>query len=296
MKPWGLALLGSAALVGAAQGAKWTAIEKLPRAVPVEVIVRDQPRVYFRVTAESPVVVPLEGPIRLRVISRVELPAGSHEVAKYRLNATDGSTTFGTLDTESAAATVVRLAAGESAVGKSRHMMLDVPAGSHQITLGLSHAGSVLVRLEQASPGGGSPMVTLTPVVAARSVTVAEGEKLLPYYSVLPGQPVTLRLVGPTTLQLLSRLDFDATMRGSQSYRLRVTEHGAVIHEIAFKTTKATTASYTNLADHVPSKFDQSTLAFGDGLHEIQIAILEPARGSVEIHARIAEVSVGNEE
>jgi len=85
-------------------------------------------------------------------------------------------------------------------------------------------------------------------------------------------------------------------MRGSQSYRLRVTEHGAVIHEIAFKTTKATTASYTNLADHVPSKFDQSTLAFGDGLHEIQIAILEPARGSVEIHARIAEVSVGNEE
>lgn len=293
---WTLALLGGVAATCAARGTTWTPIETLPHAAPVEVIVRDKPRVYFRVTPESPVVVPVEGPVRLRVISRMELAPGSHEVGTYRLSATERGTTYKTLDTESAAGTTVKLAVGEGAVCKGRHMGLDVPAGSHSITLGVSGAASVLVRLEQAAAVSDAPMVTLTPVTAARSVTVAEGEKLLPYYSVLPGQPVKLRVEGPTTVELLTRLDFDATMRGSQSYRLRVSEHGSLLHEIAFKTTKATTASYTNLPDRVPSKFDRSSLALADGLHEIQIEIVEPAGGVVEIHARIPEISVGTEE
>jgi hypothetical protein len=279
-----------------APASKWDALEKLSRVPPVEVLVRDKSRIYFRVTPQAPVVVPVEGPVRLRVVSRIELPAGSQAVATYRLTASEGATTFETLDTESAAASEVKPAAGGSALGKSRRMTFDVPAGSHKVTLALGGASSVLVRIHQSSAKGEVPMVSLTPVSAARSVTVSEGEKLVPYYSVLPAQPVKLRVVGPTSLELLARLDFDATMRGQQTYRLRVSERGRTLREYSFKTTKAIAASYTNLADRVPSKFDRVTLPLGDGAHDLAIELVEPVRGAAEIHARIPEPSVGNEE
>jgi hypothetical protein len=97
-------------------------------------------------------------------------------------------------------------------------------------------------------------------------------------------------------LEIMTRLDFDATMRGAQSYRMRVTERGVAIREMEFKTTKATTATYTNLADRVPSKFDRVLLRVGEGVHEIAVELLSPVRGSAEIRARIPQPSVGNEE
>lgn len=63
-----------------------------------------------------------------------------------------------------------------------------------------------------------------------------------------------------------------------------------------FRTNKATTASYTNLKDRVPSKFDRLMLPIGNGTHEISVELLAPAGGAAEIHARIPQPTVGNEE
>jgi hypothetical protein len=278
------------------RAATWTAIEKIPGASPVDVLVRDKPRVYFRVTQQAPLTVAVEGPTRLRVITRAELVVGSPPVVSYRLRASEGAKAIDELDTETSAAEDAAPAAGKAALGKSRRMTLDVPAGRHSIALALSGTAAVLVRLQTSAGKLESPMVSLTPVAATRSVTVSEGEKLVTYYSVLPGQPVKLRVVGPTTLELLTRLDFDATMRGTQSYRLRLTERGTVLREAGFKTTKAATASYTNLADRTPSKFDRLSVPLGDGSHEIAVELVAPAHGSAEIHARIPEPTVGNTE
>lgn len=290
-------LLSTLLLAGSAAAAAWTAYEHLPGASPVVLIVNDKPRAYFRVTPQAPLTVPVEGPARLRVVTRVELPAGSRQVATYVVRATEGARVLEELSTESSAADQVRPAAGKGALGKSRKLTFDVPAGSHRITLGLSGAASALLRIQQAVPAGGEvPMVSLAPVSASRSVSVLEGEKTIPYYSVLPGQPVRLRVVGPTSLELMARLDFDATMRGTQSYRLRLVENGKLLKEARLNTTKATTASYSNLADRVPSKFDRILFAVPDGVHEITVELAAPARGSAEIHARIPAPTVGNEE
>src|SRR5207245_1097014 len=103
-------------------------------------------------------------------------------------------------------------------------------------------------------------------------------------------------VVGPTTLELLTRLDFDDTMRGTQAYRLSVTEKGRSVREVAFKTSKASTATYTNLKDRVPSKFDRLQLVIGPGLHELAVNLVSPARGAVEVHGRIPQPQTGTEE
>ena len=239
---------------------------------------------------------PVEGPTRLRVITRAELAAGSPPVVSYRVRASEGANVIEELDTETSAADDVALAAGRTPLGKSRRMIFDVPAGRHRIELSLAGTPAALVRLQTSGGKVEAPMVSLTPIAATRSVTVSEGEKLVTYYTVLPGQPVKLRLVGPTTLELLARLDFDATMHGTQSYRLRLTEQGRVLRDGSLKTTKAVAAIYTNLADRTPSKFDRLSVPLGNGLHEIAVELVAPARGSAEIHARIPQPTVGNAE
>jgi hypothetical protein len=85
-------------------------------------------------------------------------------------------------------------------------------------------------------------------------------------------------------------------MRGTQSYRLTVTEKGRSLRGVEFKTTKATGATYTNLKDRVPSKFDQFQLVIGPGLHELSVNLVSPVKGAVEVHARIPQPQIGNEE
>jgi hypothetical protein len=186
---------------------------------------------------------------------------------------------------------------GEGGVGKSRKMTVDVPSGRHELRVTVEGVSAVLVRLHTAGGAAGeTPTVSLTPVDAWRSVIVVEGEKSIPYYSVRAGSPVKLRLVGPTTLDFITRLDFDSAMRGTVGYRLAITEKGRRLREVEFKTTKATAASYSNLADRIPSKFDRFTMPFGDGTHEILVELLAPPGAVAEIHARIPQPSVGNEE
>ncbi len=281
----------------AAIAARWEAIERLPGQSPVVVLVEEKPRNYFRITPEKPLTVPIEGPARLRVVSRLELPLGAKQVVSYSVRVTERGAELDRGDTESSASTQVRDPEGKHLIGKSRRLGVDVPAGRHLLTLSVEGAPALLVRLHQAAPASErEPTVTLTPIEAPRSVTVQEGGKTIPYYSVLPGHPVKLRVIGPTSLDLITRLDFDATMRGTQTYRLAVSEHGKRIRDLQFKTTKATTAVYADLADRVPSKFDRVRLPIGRGLHVITIELLSPPGGSAEIHARIPQPTVGTQE
>ena len=291
------ALAAAALAATAAIAAKWDAIERLPGRTPVTLLVQEQPRLYFRVTGEAPLTFPLDGPTRLRIVSRLDLPRGSRQVVSYTLKVSEGGRELARENTESSPSSQVRDPDGKREIGKSRRLGVDVPPGRHVLTLTVAGTPSLLVRLHQAAPArGGAATVSLTPFEAPRTVTVSEGEKMISYYSALPGRPVRLRVVGPTALDLITRLDFDDTMRGTYRYRLAISEGGRRIREVEFKTTKATTAVFTDLADRVPSKLDRVRIPVAKGTHEIAIELLAPPRGSAEIHARIPQPITGTQE
>lgn len=291
------AVLAAGGPVAGATAATWESIERLPGQSPVTVLVDEKPRLYFRITPQRPLAVPIEGPARLRITSRVEFATGANQIVSYKLRVHESGRELERQETETAPSSRVRGGDGDAAVGKSRRMTVDVPTGRHELSLAVEGVAALLVRLHQAAPTRGAEQtVSLTPIEATRSVLVAEGEKTIAYYSVMEGKPVKLRLVGPTSLQLISRLDFDPSMRGTQTYRLAISERGRRLRQVEFKTTKATTASYTNLRDRVPSKLDRLQIAFGDGTHEITIELLAPAGATAEIHARIPQPTVGNQE
>ncbi len=273
------------------------AIEDLPDQTAVRVDVAGKPRAYYRIAAGKEITVELKGPGKLKIVSRAEVSPGAPAAAvSYRVFLREGARVVKEQATESSVSDQAALRGG-SAVCKSRTFTWVIPEGAHRIRLSEAGAPGVLVRLLVSSPNNAvERMISMTPVEASRIVTVAEGEKMIPYYSILPGKPVRWRIVGPTRLELTSRLDFDPTMRGTQVYRLAVLEEGKQAREFEFKTTKATTASYADLKDRVASKLDRAILQMGQGTHEFSVELKAPANGSAEIHVRIPEPSSGEEE
>jgi len=295
-----IGLLSAFALLAArpALASKWEGIERLAGETPHTIKVNGASRVYFRVTPDHAITVPVDGPARLRLTSRVEFPDRKRSVASYTLRVMEGSKEIEHQSTETAPSSRVKRGSDEEGgVGKSRRMTVDVPAGHHDLRVAVEGTSAVLVRLRVAGrTGAEGSTVSLTPVEAWRSVIVVEGERSIPYYSVKAGSPLKLRVVGPTSLDFISRLDFDAAMRGTVGYRLAITEKGRRLRQVDFKTTKATAVSYSNLADRVPSKFDRFTLTFGQGTHEILVELVSPPGAVAEIHVRMPQPSVGSEE
>ena len=272
----------------------FTAVETIAGATPVTVVVGSKPRVYFRLVSGAPLKFSVEGPARVRVVSRAE--CRDQEIVTYRLVATEATRELDRLQTESSASSEVHYLHGPVSLGKSRRLGFSVPKGRHEVVLSVSGVAAVAVRIQTSRGRAPEHMVSLTPVQADHSVGVSEGEKLIPYYSVVSGSPVRLRVIGPTSLEISSRLDFDATMRGMQGYRLRVVEGNRTLREWDLKTTKALGATYANVRDRVPSKVSVSRLLIPSGSHDITVQLLGPPRATAQIHARIPEPSVGNEE
>lgn len=295
-----LAIVLAAALAtmpGPAHAGRWESIESLPGKKPVTLLVKDKARNYFRIAPGSPLVLSIEGPTSLRIVSRAELQPGSKEVVSYVLSAREGNAKLDELRTESSAASLVRAMEGRAVICKARHLNVEIPAGRHEISLATEGKSPLLLRLRLGSSGKtGESMVSLTPIDAPRSVTVTEGERTIPYYTTFVGRPVRLRIVGPTVVDLITRLDFDATMRGPHAYLLLVSEKGRKIRDLAYTTTKTTTALYPSLRDRVPSKFDRTRLPIGEGVHELEIVLVTPEGGAAEIHARIPDPGVGSGE
>jgi hypothetical protein len=298
MKPTSRAVFLGALLAGAASvsaAGKWESVESVPGRTAETILVNKKPRAYFRVTPAAPLAISLAGPAQVRLISRVVLSGKAGEKASYRLAVSERGRELLSKDFKAGAARSVS-APGIAALGNSRRATVEIPAGDHELQVALSGAAAVLVRIQRAALAGADGWLSLTPVNAPRSVSLVEGQKSISYYSIFGGRPAVFRVTGPTTLDLLTRLDFDDTMRGEQTYRLRLTEHGNLVQESEFRTTKATAATYSNLSNRVPSKFDRVSLPIGSGVHDIEVHLVTPAKGSAEVHARIPQPSTGDTE
>ncbi len=283
--------------VSTAHAGKWQAMAHVPGRTPLTVTVQEKPRAYFRINPDTPLTLQMDGPGKLRIVSRAELPTSGTHTISYRLRVEENGKILKEQATESSAADGVRITGSSAIICKSRSLILDMPPGAHRVVISVVGVSSVLVRPLSTGPARvAEAMISITPVEAIRAVTVSEGEKLIPYYSVLPGKPVKFRIVGPTNVEISTRLDFDVTMRGVQVYRLGISQAGRRVREVEFKTTKATTATYTDLKDRAASKVSRFVVSLKQGVSDLLVELLEPKNGSAEIHARIPQPSVGSEE
>ena len=78
--------------------------------------------------------------------------------------------------------------------------------------------------------------------------------------------------MGPTELQVNTRLDFDQKMKGStHCYCVEVREGEATVGQASFEVSRSQVASYRNGLDIVPGVVKSLRVKLGEGVHMLEV-------------------------
>ncbi len=96
------------------------------------------------------------------------------------------------------------------------------------------------------------------------------------YYHFDATTPLHFTVTGPTTLRVRTRLDFEHTMNGSQTYALEVTIDGEVYRTFHFDSDKLSTAIYLENPDILPGNRRELRVSVPRGAHIVEVHCVRP--------------------
>ncbi len=216
---FGLAL--AAPLTAAA--ADWQSVTPASSGGRTQIMVSSKTLSYHRATDETPVRFVVEGPTRVKVLTRLRVPTSGTGTVDYAVRVLlDGApVAIEELTTGSAGPNATYLALEMFSPGKLRRFYIDVPTGRHVYDLTAGSGTKVDMRVfEKANRV--PKRVSLAPRTYAGVETLLTRDNELAYYLATASEPVVLEVSGPTTIKVNARLIFDVAMIGEHSYMLGV--------------------------------------------------------------------------
>lgn len=243
-----------------------------------EVLVSGKLREYYLLDEGGRIDVQVKGPSRLKVLSRVVLPANVDSVEYSYLALRKKSRKALTFDHSSRVTDKVGFAGEmEGAVGLSRSKIIDVPRGEQAYTFYLPKDAKYKVLLRFAVETNaftrGTSVVPMTPNVFSKEIDLVAREEAATYYRIGTGYDVTLELIGPATLKVLSRIEFDQNMNGKQKWKVRVLEDGKVKGTYSLSGRRSQVTTYRELSSLVPSKAEVFYVEVPKGKHRYEFVL-----------------------
>ncbi len=272
-------------------------IEVVPvQGKPVPVMIGGKESGYFLLSTKAPLVVEVDGPGKLTIVSRLAFPPTGASTGKYSISVSEGKKVVKTYSTQTdkSQATVKD---SHIALGKIRKSTFPLPDGPHKYEFRLegSTEQEAAIRFLFSPAKGASKRVTLEPLSYDRVVTAMVKEKLIAYYVCSATRKVQLRVIGPTRVDISARLSFDDRMKGSQKYTVSVWEGTKRILLKPFSTTKALGVMYQEWKEVVPGKVNTFMIDVPDGEHLLRLDFGESLGRSVAFKFSIPKRDLSNE-
>jgi hypothetical protein len=93
------------------------------------------------------------------------------------------------------------------------------------------------------------------------------------YYQLSASHPQKFKVTGPTTLRVITRLEYDYTMQGIISYRVRVSRNDTIMSTYKLSGNPSTEAQFVNRNKHIPGNLEKFFLQVpaGNNLYEFSL-------------------------
>lgn len=290
-----LVLVAVAALAAApARCADWKKLEPARYASKARIEIDSRKITYYRFDSESPLVFSVQGPTRIKVLTRLRLPAGVTE-ADYAISVVRDRTRgvherFSTKPSEAAA--YVR--SEDHHPGVIRRAYIDVPTGQHGYELRAMGDAVVDARVFESAASTPS-RVSLAPLTYASVETFFYRDKELTYYIATAQKPVVFEVIGPTTVKVNTRLLFDEAMFGEQTYMVGVREEGELETLYKIEAGPSETVVCRDRQDVIPGALRHFMLDVGPGTHTYEFRLADAAAHELAVKFYIPRGDLLNE-
>ncbi len=219
------AVMTLALLPAAAAAVDWHSVTPASSAGNTKILVGSKTLTYHRSTSEQSVRFTVEGPTRVKVLTRLRVPT-SETTVDYEVAVLEDGVPLRTesMTTGSAGPGATYLALEMFTPGEIRRVYIDVPTGRHTYDLLAGTGTTVDVRVFESADGK-PKRVSLAPREYAGVETLLTRDNELTYYLATAEKPVVLELSGPTVIKVNARLLFDEGMLGEHAYMLGLVSH-----------------------------------------------------------------------
>jgi hypothetical protein len=252
----------------------------------VKLTVSGKARQYYVLDRECQLTVTISGPSELKIMSRLELKSQT-ATPDYSFEITNEETRKTKTVRHSSKYSEKTDFPDKSGafLGVLRSKIVDIPSGTHTYMIHVAESSSdrIFVRLSQKTNEftGGTSVVAITPSEFTSSVDLISNETVYTYYRIGSADRAALRLVGPATLKVLSRLEYTPEMKGAQKWKVQVIEDGTPKKSFALSGNTSDVNQYVKACNLLPSRAETFFVEIPEGEHVYEFRLPEDARTSL---------------
>ncbi|MCK4547467.1 MAG: hypothetical protein KAW17_08495 [Candidatus Eisenbacteria sp.] len=266
-------------MAGPAQAAyKWRSLEPENSPGKICIAIDDKELTYHRLEDRSALEFTLSGPRRVKIVTRYIYDEKDPARAGFTVRVIeDGAELLRkAISTEPSDAAHL-CGKTDGRVGQIRRVYVDIPSGKHTYQVFVvERERKVAARVFRKVKVRETPMVSLTPLEYSSVYTLQfESGALSEHYGFASDEPLRFQIVGPTKVKVCTRLDFDTSMSGSQSYGIGVFQGEEQLRVHRYHVRKMATASYLEYPDILPGQRKCFWLEVPEGLHTYELQLVD---------------------
>lgn len=240
---------------------------------------------YFPLHHNNSTVLQLEGPGKLKIISRIRFTNKEEDDLEYsiiyRINGSEKRSHTFTDVVQSQSACYLKGKLGIP--GVEGDVFINIPSGENSVEVWKGKdTHRVAVRFLFTPHKEKKAVLTpLTPSSFIEPVDLVNDERITVYYRFSESAPLKLSVIGPTKLKLLTRLEYTSLMKGRISYRICVKEDGKTKNSFSLCGIKSESAEYKKKGGLIPGKANEIYINVPKGLHNYEIVPLDKELGTI---------------
>jgi len=285
-------LAAVAAQVSAA--ADWKSFRPADHSAKISISVEGKERTYYHFTVDEPLTFSVEGPTRVKILTRVRVP-NDRETVEYGVSISRDGVHVETVEKEAyPKESAFYVAFMNFRPGVIRRIYIDVPTGRHGYELRAVGGPSVDARLFESARSKPS-LVSIAPRDYDSVETLYYRDKELTYYLMTKDALVVLDVIGPTSIKVNTRMLYDATMLSKQTYIVGVRAPGAPEDLYKIDGEPSQTVVLRDRSDVIPGALRHFVLEVPKGAHTYEFRLVDAAAGGLAVKFYIPRGDLTNE-
>jgi hypothetical protein len=245
----------------------------------VTTVISEKNRYYYSINDEKASIINLQGPGKLRVLTRGRFVPGEKDRIKYRvvysINGGEKQKYIISNVERSKKATYLKGSLGVP--GEMVDFDIPLERGYNTIELHIQNIDIPVAARYQFIPTKKKKQewIAFSPDTPSKPVNIISRESKVTYYRFSETDPLFVDVNGPTELRILTRIENHYQMKGRIQYRIEVSENHKVINTYQLSSRRSEIAYYEDDKELVPGKACEFVIKVPEGKHKLKIVPLD---------------------